>query len=108
MLQDKNTEPGLTANDFIETLAQYKAEKEFDKVEKYFKGNDGLTKAFGVKFRDIFSTAEKFTQMPLNEIGALLESEYYEIRMGALVLWIFKPGIKRLLPKEKKNYLICI
>ena len=103
MLQDKNTEPGLTANDFIETLAQYKTEKEFDKVEKYFKGNDGSTKAFGVKFRDIFSTAEKFTQMPLNEIEALLESEYYEIRMGAVSIMDFQARHKKTSPERKKE-----
>ncbi len=92
----------MTAKDFIETLSLYKSEKEFDKVEKYFKGNDGITKAFGVKFRDIFSTAEAFTQMPLNEIEILLESEFYEIRMGAVSIMDFQAKHKKTGSERKK------
>jgi 3-methyladenine DNA glycosylase AlkD len=89
--------------DFIETLALYKSDKEFDKVEKYFKGNDGITKAFGVKFRDIFSTAEEFTHMPIKEIETLLESEYYEIRMGAVSIMDFQAKHKKITTDRKKE-----
>ena len=43
------------AKQFIEALSMLKSDKELNKVEKYFKGNDGVTKAFGVKFGDIFA-----------------------------------------------------
>lgn len=103
MIQDKNIKSSLTANDFIETLAQYKSDNEYDKVEKYFKGNDGITKPFGVKFRDIFSTAEEFTQMPINEIEILLESEFYEIRMGAVSIMDFQAKHKKTTTERKKE-----
>ncbi len=40
----------MTAKEFIETLALFKNEKELNKAEKFFKGNDGITKSFGTKF----------------------------------------------------------
>lgn len=93
----------ITAIDFIETLSLYKTKSELDKVEKYFKGNDGVTKAFGVKFRDIFLTAEAFTQMPLNDIETLLKSEFYEIRMGAVSIMDFQAKHKKTTPERKKK-----
>jgi len=50
----------MTAAQFIEKLSTFRNEKEIDKVEKFFKGNDGSTKHFGVKFGDVFKTAEEF------------------------------------------------
>jgi 3-methyladenine DNA glycosylase AlkD len=93
----------LTANNFIEKLAGYKSSKELDKVDKYFKGNDGVTKAFGVKFSDIFKTAEEFSQMPVPEIEVLLNSEYYEIRMGAVSIMDFQAKYRKATDEQKKS-----
>ena len=102
ILQKKNVEPNFTAKKFIQKLAEYKSDKELDKVDKYFKGNDGVTKAFGVKFRDIFATSETFIQMPLNEIETLLDSDYYEIRMGAVSIMDFQAKHKKTTEVQKK------
>lgn len=40
--------------------------------------------------------------MPLNEIEALLESEYYEIRMGAVSIMDFQAKHKKTTPDRKK------
>ena len=93
----------LTAKQFIKKLAEYKSDSEFDKVKKYFKGNDGTTRAFGVKFGDIFKTAEEFTQMPLEEIELLLESDFYEIRMGAVSIMDFQAKHKKTTDERKKK-----
>ncbi len=105
-----NTEPSetidtlsITAQNFRDTLARYKAVKELSKVEKYFKGNDGVTKAFGVKFDDIFTTAKAFAQMPLEEIEKLLESDFYEVRMGAVSIMDFQAKYRRATEEQKKG-----
>lgn len=72
----------MTANQFIEKLSEFQSEERADVVEKFFKGNDGKTRGFGVKFGDVFKTAKEFKNMSIEEINKLLDSEYYEIRMG--------------------------
>lgn len=95
--------PALTAIGFIEKLTQFKSDSELGKVEKYFRGNDPKTQAFGVKFGDIFKTAEEFTQLPLDEINLLLDSDFYEIRMGAVSIMDFQAKHKKTTPERKKE-----
>ena len=64
----------MTAKEFIEELSKFKSEKELNKAEKFFKGNDGKTMSFGVKFGDVFRTAKAYAKMSLPEINTLLES----------------------------------
>jgi 3-methyladenine DNA glycosylase AlkD len=98
-----DSEPDLTAERFVEKLSQFKSDEELGKVEKYFKGNDKKTKAFGVKFGDIFKTAEDFTQMLLEEINLLLDSDFYEIRMGAVSIMDFQAKHKKTSSEKKKE-----
>ncbi|WP_431612114.1 DNA alkylation repair protein [Chryseobacterium sp. 'Rf worker isolate 10'] len=92
----------MTAKEFIETLALFKNEKELSKVDKFFKGNDGVTKSFGVKFGDVFTTAKEFSEMPLGEINKLLDSDFYEVRMGAVSIMDFQAGHKKTSEDHKK------
>ena len=85
----------MTAKDYINRLTEFKTEERLDVVKKFFKGNDGITKPFGVKFGDVFKTAKEFTQMPLNEINKLLDDEHYEIRMGAVSIMDFQAKSKK-------------
>ncbi len=93
----------MTAKDFIEELCNYKSDKELGKVEKFFKGNDGITKSFGIKFGDVFKLAKKYDQMPISEINILLDSIYYEIRMGAVSIMGFQARSKKTSEKTKKE-----
>lgn len=93
----------MTATEFIETLALFKNEKEIDKVEKFFKGNDGVTKSFGVKFGDVFTTAKEFSEMSLEEINQLLDSDFYEVRMGAVSIMDFQARSKKTSEDQKKQ-----
>ncbi|WP_420579929.1 DNA alkylation repair protein [Reichenbachiella sp.] len=92
----------MTAKEYIDKLSEFKSEKELKKVEKFFKGNDGVTKPFGVKFGDVFKTAKDFIEMPLSEINILLDSEYYEIRMGAVSIMDFQAKSKKSTETQKK------
>ncbi len=93
----------MTAKEYIGKLSEFKSEKELNKVEKFFKGNDGVTKTFGVKFGDVFKTAKEFIEMPLSEINKLLDSEYYEVRMGAVSIMDFQAKSKKTSEKIKKE-----
>lgn len=93
----------LTAEKFIEKLSHFISDDELGKVDKYFKGNDGKTKAFGVKFGDIFKTAEAFVQMPIAEINLMLDSDFYEIRMGAVSIMDFQSKHKTTTENQKKE-----
>lgn len=92
----------MTAAQFVETLSRLKSENELEKVIKFFKGNDGRTKALGVKFGDVFKTAKAFTEMPLDEINILLDSDYYEIRMGAVSIMDFQAKRKKTSEAQRK------
>ncbi|MGB5820759.1 MAG: DNA alkylation repair protein [Saonia sp.] len=93
----------MTAHQFIEKLAAFKNEKELHKVARFFKGNDGVTKALGVKFGDVFRTAKEFAEMPLDEINKLLDNEYYEIRMGAVSIMDYQVKRKKTSEERKKE-----
>ena len=93
----------MTAEDYIERLSEFKSENELNKAEKFFKGNDGETKSFGVKFGDVFKTAKEFTEMPLSQINKLLDSEYYEVRMGAVSIMDFQAKSKKTPETRKKE-----
>ncbi|MDN5217469.1 DNA alkylation repair protein [Fulvivirgaceae bacterium BMA12] len=94
----------MNADQFINKLSTCKSDKELGKVDKFFKGNDGVTKPFGVKFGDVFNTAKEFIDMPLDEINKLLDSEFYEVRMGAVSIMDFQAKRKKT-PEERKKQL---
>ena len=72
-------------------------------VEKLFKGNDGVTRPLGVRFGDVFNTAKEFIDMSLEEINILLDSEYYEVRMGAVSIMDFQARRKRTSEEHRKQ-----
>ena len=94
----------MTAKAFIEELSTFKSDKELDKAKKFFKGNDDKTISYGVKFGDVFKTAKQFKGMPFAEINKLLDSDYYEIRMGAASIMDFQAREKKI-PDDKRKAL---
>lgn len=98
-----NPDIKLTAEDFINALTELRTEKELEKLEKFFHGDDGETQALGIKFGDVFKTAKKYMSMPLEEIEKLLENNYYEIRMGAVSIMDYQAKDKKTTPERKKE-----
>lgn len=86
----------MTASAFLEALGRLRSDTEPDKVARYFRDNDGRTLHFGVRFGDVFATAEQFAAMPPAEIEQLLDSDYYEVRMGAAAIMDFQARQKKL------------
>ncbi|MEO1263910.1 MAG: DNA alkylation repair protein [Bacteroidota bacterium] len=93
----------MTAKEFIVELSKFKTEERVNIVEKFFKGNDGITKPFGVKFGDVFNTAKKFKSMSLIEINKLLDSDFYEVRMGGVSIMDFQARDKKFSEEQKKK-----
>lgn len=88
-----------TAERFIHKLRQHQNEAEIEKMKKFFKGSDNNTKCLGLNMRTVFEIAKQFMNMPLSEIERLLESDYYEVRMGAVSIMDFQAKSKKL-PEE--------
>lgn len=97
----------MTAENYIKRLSEFKTEERLDVVRKFFKGKDGITKPFGVKFGDVFKTAKEFTQMSLKEINKLLDDDHYEIRMGAVSIMDFQAKSKKT-PESRKKELFSL
>ncbi|WP_035457028.1 DNA alkylation repair protein [Algoriphagus terrigena] len=92
-----------TAQQFILELEKLRSDSDLGNVEKYFKGNDGQTKALGVRFGNIFALAQEYWDMPLGEIGKLLDSDYYEIRMAAVSIMDFQAKNKKTSPETRRE-----
>jgi len=52
---------------------------------------------------NIFELAKQFIQMPPGEIEKLLESDYYEARMGAVSIMDFQARDKKISAGRKKE-----
>ena len=96
----KNTETILTAKQFLDALSTLQTSQVDN--SKFFRDDDTTNKFIGVRMADIFTVAKHFIQMPLKEIEKLLDSDYYEARMGAVSIMDFKARDKKTTQDTKK------
>lgn len=92
----------MTADTFVDALQPHISEKEKEKLARFYKGNDPRTKALGVRFGTVFQTAKEFTELPLEHVERLMESEFYEVRMGAMAILDYKARKKRLTDDQRQ------
>lgn len=93
----------MTAKLFLSELSAFKTKSQLENVQKYFRDEGVETRFLGVPMRSIFLLAKKFAQMPLNEIGKLLEDKFYEARMGAISIMDFQARDKKTTTEAKKK-----
>lgn len=93
----------LTAKDFISALQQHQSDDEKHKISRLFKGSAIDNTIIGVRMRDTFGLAKSFQAMPLAEVAVLLDSPYYEARLGAVSILDFKARSKKLSQDERKE-----
>lgn len=74
----------LNVTNFTKKLQSFAGETTKENVLRFFHGNDGQTDSLGVQFGTVFKLAKEYISMPLSEISQLLDSPYYEVRMGAV------------------------
>ena len=93
----------LTTTRFIEKLKSYQSDTEKEKIHRYFKSNDPENRVIGVRMKQTFDLAKEFVNMPANEIENLLESPFYEARMGAVSIMDFQVRRKNITQDLRKE-----
>lgn len=93
----------MNAHNFIETLKSLQSEKEYEKISRYFHANGKDNQIIGVRMKNIFDLAKEQSDMPLDEVERLLESPFYEARMGAVCILDFKAREKDITESNHKK-----
>jgi hypothetical protein len=93
----------LSAKNFIERLKMLQSNKEFKKIRGYFKVDDPENQVIGVRMKNTFDLAKEYTDMPIDEITKLLDSPYYESRMGAVSIMDFRVRKKNVSEEIRKK-----
>lgn len=93
----------MNADQFVEQLKTWQSEKEYKKISRYFDADGHDNQIIGVRMKKIFDLAKENADMPLDEVEKLLESPYYEARMGAVSILDFKAQKKNITEVEHKQ-----
>lgn len=94
----------LTARQFIEKLLRLKTKVDFEKNSRFFRDEGkNNSKILGVRMGKLFALAKTFSALNLDEVEALLENQYYEVRMGAACIMDFQARNKKTTPERKKE-----
>lgn len=93
----------MNAKNFIETLKSLQSEKEYEKISRYFNADGKDNQIIGVRMKNIFDLAKENMEMPLDEVERLLESPFYEARMGAMSILDFKARKKNITESDHKK-----
>jgi 3-methyladenine DNA glycosylase AlkD len=92
----------LTARAFIQKLQSLQTKAALENNQRFFRDEETPIKFIGVRMANLFAVAKAFTQMPLKEIELLLNSDYYEARMGAVSIMDFQARDKKITADHKK------
>jgi 3-methyladenine DNA glycosylase AlkD len=94
------------ATSFVRRLDALKSADKVDYVARFFTGGEPGrardTRMLGVPFGQVFAAAKQFTHASLDDIEALLESPFYEVRMGAVSIMDFQARAKTTTPSDRK------
>jgi len=93
----------LTAEVFIDELKSNQSDSEKKKIRRYFKDDDAENRVIGVRMKHTFDLAKKNIGMPVGEIVKLLDSPFYEARMGAVSIMDFKVRKKRVTEEQRRE-----
>ena len=92
---------------FVAALKKIASPAAVKDVTRFFRvdpnADSSDNKILGVSIGKIFPVAKQFTDTPLEEIEALLESPYYEVRMGAVSIMDFQARARNITPAERKT-----
>ncbi len=98
----KTAEPGLTAKQFLDGLTSMRTTSAASN-SRFFKDDDTTNKILGIRMSAIFALAKQFTQMPLDEVEKLLNSDYHEARVGAVSIMDFQARDKKVSSERRKE-----
>lgn len=99
--QNESSGTALTAKIFLTNLTALRTKTPASNAQ-FFRDEDSSNKILGVRIASIFSLAKQFTKMSLDEVEKLLNSEYYEARMGAVSIMDFQTRDKKTSAETRK------
>jgi 3-methyladenine DNA glycosylase AlkD len=83
----------LSANQFLKEIKGYQNPSVI---------KEGEYEILGLKLRDVFALAKTYINMPIDEIEILLDSPFYEVRVGAVSIMDWKARSKKITEQEKE------
>jgi hypothetical protein len=94
------------AKQFLAALKTIADPARVDEVSRYFHPDPNAgssdNKTLGVSPGKVFPVAKQFVEMSLADIEKLLDSRYYEVRLGAVSIMDFQARAKRITPEQRK------
>jgi 3-methyladenine DNA glycosylase AlkD len=94
----------ITAEQFMEKLSRIKSQAEREKNARFFRDDHAKDNAFlGVRMGQLFTLAKASMGMSLKEIEKLLNSKFYEARMGGVCIMDFQARDKKTTESHKKE-----
>jgi hypothetical protein len=94
-----------TNDQFLAALKQLADPATVPEVARYFHPDPDARSSdneiLGVWIGDVFPVAKRFARMPLADVERLLESPYYEVRMGAVSIMDFQARERRATPETR-------
>ena len=91
----------LTAGHFIEHLSSLSSADNRASNMGSFRGEDSQTESIGIRFKTVFDLAKAYIDMPLDQIDALLASNFYEVRIGAVSIMDFQARRKGISAQKR-------
>ena len=95
-----------TPRAFVSELRALSSAADVERVARFFSGGaDGAARdnrIMGVFIGKVFPVAKKFVHASLADVETLLESPYYEVRMGAVSIMDFQARGKSITPSRRK------
>lgn len=86
-----------THRQFVAALRELADRSAVPDVSRFFRAEAGAprTRFLGVSPGDVFPVAKRFAELPLGDVERLLESPYYEVRLGGVAIMDFQARARR-------------
>jgi 3-methyladenine DNA glycosylase AlkD len=96
--------PGATA--FVRKLESIRSDDRVASIARFFTGGEPGrtrdTKVMGVPFGQVFAAAKQHAHASLADIETLLDSRFYEVRMGAVSIMDVQARARATTPEQRK------
>lgn len=86
----------------MEELVALQSDKQREKNARFVSESKG-TEVLGVRHKQVFDLAKEYSDMSLEEIENLLDSPYYEAKMGAVSIMDFQAKRKKTTEEQRKR-----
>lgn len=93
----------MTAQSFIKELQAYQSYEPVKKNANFIEDGGSKAQVIGIRMKVVFDLAKQYRQMQLSEISKLLDSELYEVRLGAVSIMDFKTRENDITEEQRKE-----